>query len=261
MRRSARSAQHIVLRDDGVLQAIAQGTFRLAGRVGFLSLPGSSRSRAPGDDLEGRDGVLGRLDRLVQPAPDMQPLVEQLLGRVWAVEMLRARAAAAGRTAIDGVCLVTLAGEVVHSDGTVVAGPKDVGGLISRRTELRDLRREEAVLREQVDEGEQEIVRLHENIDQQQAALRQLTDRHKVVQSGTGAINRSSARTLARQLVQLDEEVQSDRRRSRTPPNSSWTAWRSGVARRERQLDRAREAGWPTWKRPCRQGAGSHRRG
>ncbi len=104
-------------------------------------------------------GVLGRLDELVHTSPELQPLVRQLLGRTWAVEMLlhARQLRAAGR---QDVRLVTLAGEVVHTDGSVVAGPKDVAGLISRRTELRDLRREEAVLREQIAEAEQEIKRL-----------------------------------------------------------------------------------------------------
>ena len=198
-------AQHIVLRDDGVLQAIESGTFRLAGRVGFISLQDVQRAPRDSDDLDGCDGVLGRLDRLVQPAPDMLPLVRQLLGRTWAVEMLE-HARQLRTAGIEGVCLVTLAGEVVNSDGTVVAGPKDVGGLISRRTELRDLRREEAVLREQVDEGEQEIRRLRENIDQQQASLRQLADRHKGC-SQELADQQVISRTLDSQLAQLDEEA------------------------------------------------------
>ena len=57
-------AQHVVLRDNRVLELLEAGTFRLAGRVGFLSLAdvrGDPRRR----DARSTDavGVLGRLDR------------------------------------------------------------------------------------------------------------------------------------------------------------------------------------------------------
>lgn len=198
-------AQYVVLRDDRALQAIAAGQIRLAGRVGFIALPDVPASPYTGLDLDGRDGVLGRLDRLVQPAAGMQPLIEQLLGRTWAVEMLEhaRQLRAAGLT---GVCLVTLAGEVVTADGTVIAGPKDVAGLISRRTELRELRREEAVLRQQVGAGEQEVLRLHENIDQQQVALRLLADQHAACGREL-ADHQVVCRTLDGQLAQFDDDA------------------------------------------------------
>ena len=107
---------------------------------------------------------------------------------------------------VANVCLVTLAGEVVHADGTLVAGPKDVGGLISRRTELRDLRREEIVLQGHLEQGAQETTRLQENIEQQQVALRQLTDRYRgCTQELTD--QQVVSRTLAGQLAQLEEET------------------------------------------------------
>ncbi len=199
-------AQHIVLRDDGVLQAMAQGTFRLAGRVGFIALP-DVRPGPEGRQLDGREGVLGRLDLLVQPAPEMQPLVRLLLGHVWVVELLEHARRLGAEARGERICWVTLAGEVVQPDGTVVAGPKDTGGLISRRTELRDLRREEAVLAQQVDEGEQEIFRLQENADSQQAALRRLADRHAAC-SQELADHQVVCRTLGRQLAELHEEIE-----------------------------------------------------
>ncbi|MHB8970620.1 MAG: chromosome segregation protein SMC [Pirellulaceae bacterium] len=199
------AAQHVVLRDHGVLDAIESGAFRLAGRVGFISLADLPPPRHANDELDSCAGVLGRLDQLVVTAPEMRPLVRQLLGRTWAVEMLEH--ARSLRVAQDAdVCLVTLAGEVVHRDGTVVAGPKDMGGLISRRTELRDLRREEALLHGQLEQGEQETTRLRENIEQQQVVLRQLTHRHRgCTQELTE--QQVASRTLAGRLAQLTEET------------------------------------------------------
>ena len=199
-------AQHVVLRDDRVLQLLEAGTFRPAGRVGFLALTDiGTDSHADATRLDDAVGVLGRLDELVQTAPEWRPLVRQLLGQTWAVEMLlhARQLRAAG---VQNVRLVTLAGEVVHPDGAVVAGPKDVAGLISRRTELRDLRREETVLREQIEEAEQEIQRLGENGDQQQSRLRELDERQKG-QSGSLAEQQAKLQSLHSHVLQLAEEI------------------------------------------------------
>ncbi len=198
-------AQHVVLRDRGVLDAVEAGTLRLAGRVGFLALPDLAPEADPLETLAGCEGVLGRLDQLVHTAADLRPLATQLLGRVWAVELLsQARQLRAG--GLTRVRLVTLAGEVVHPDGSVVAGPKDLGGLISRRTELRDLRREEAVLRRQVESGDAELDRLRDNVEQQQVALRQLADEHKRWTRGL-ADRQVVVRTLEQQAAQAREDA------------------------------------------------------
>ncbi|MHB8866521.1 MAG: coiled-coil domain-containing protein, partial [Pirellulaceae bacterium] len=197
-------AQHVVLRDNSVLDAIQSGKFRLAGRVGFIALTDLPQTPRLGDPLAGEPGVLGRLDQLVETAPEMRALVQQLLGRTWAVEMLE-HARSLRASGITDVCLVTLAGEVLQVDGTVVAGPKDMGGLISRRTELRDLRREELVLQGHLAQGAEETTRLRENIEQQQIALRQLTDR---LRQCTQALSDQQviARTLGGQWAQLEAE-------------------------------------------------------
>ncbi len=179
-------AQHIVLRDDGVLQAIESGNVPPGGpRWIHLATGRASVRRAIATTSTAATVCSGVWIDWSNRRRTCCRWSRQLLGRTWAVEMLE-HARQLRAAGIDGVCLVTLAGEVVHSDGTVVAGPKDVGGLISRRTELRDLRREEAVLREQVDEGEQEIRRLRENIDQQQAVAAATDRSPQRVQSGTG---------------------------------------------------------------------------
>jgi chromosome segregation protein len=198
-------AQHVVVRDGRVIDLLESGTFRPAGRVGFLSLD-DVRLEVPGDpSFDDQLGVLGRLDQLVQVEAPLQPLIRQLLGRTWAVEMLtharRLRAAGA-----EDIRFITLAGEVLNTDGSLVAGPKDVAGLISRRTELRDLRQEEGVLRQQIAEAEEEIGRLAENIKQQQVAVRGLGQEHQQ-QSGQLAACEVKTHTLRNQLQQLAEEI------------------------------------------------------
>ena len=198
-------AQHVVLRDATALDALQEGRIRLAGRVGFLVLSELSIDMPSVVDLTAHPGVLGRLDAFVSVAPEAQRLPQQLLSGTWAVEMLE-HARALRAAGIHDVCLVTLAGEVVQSNGAIVAGPKDVGGLISHRTELRDLRREEKVLQAHIDEGEQETSRLRENIEQQRVAVRLLNDRHRRCNEEWSNLQ-VEVRTLEGQLAQVTEEV------------------------------------------------------
>ncbi len=198
-------AQHVVLRDATALDALQEGRIRLAGRVGFLVLSELLIDMPSVVDLTAHPGVLGRLDTFVAVAPEAQRLPQQLLSGTWAVEMLE-HARALRAAGIHDVCLVTLAGEVVQSNGAIVAGPKDVGGLISRRTELRDLRREEKVLQAHIDEGEQETSRLRENIEQQRVAVRLLNDRHRRCNEEWANLQ-VQVRTLEGQLAQVTEEV------------------------------------------------------
>ncbi len=211
-------AQHVVVHDNRVVELLESGNLRLAGRVGFLSIEDvlprdgadagrSERGPIDAGRLDDEVGVLGRLDELLETSTDLQSFVRQLLGRTWAVEMLsharRLRAAGA-----RDVRMVTLAGEVVNPDGSIVAGPKDLAGLISRRTELRDLRREEAVLSQRVEESELELQRVGENISQQQLVVREMRDQYQQ-QSGSVAEHHAKTQTLQSHLTQLTEEIAS----------------------------------------------------
>jgi chromosome segregation protein len=136
------TAQHVVVGGGReMLHSVQEESARFAGRVGFLWIDDGPRKVpvASPVDLEGLTGVLGRADRFVETTPELAPLVERLLGQTWIVEKLsHALALAEGPAA--GVSLVTLAGELLDVDGTLVVGPRHVSaGLISRRSELRAL--------------------------------------------------------------------------------------------------------------------------
>lgn len=199
-------AQHVVLRDPGVIELLESGAFRLAGRVGFLTLRDAyAADQSETLRLDEETGVLGRLDELVRAPAELQGLVRQLLGNTWAVEMLQhARQLQARGVASDR--FVTLAGEIVNADGSVVAGPKDTAGLVSRRTELRDRRREQAVLGDRISAAEQELQRLGENSERQEEAVRRLAEQHNQ-QSGTLARYQATSQTLQNQMAQLQAEM------------------------------------------------------
>jgi chromosome segregation protein len=194
-------AQHLVLRGTSFVDAVEQQRYRPAGRLGLIVLDRDTEvDHADADPLASEPGILGRLDQLVQAAPEYEPLVQRLFCRTWAVEMLsQARQFSARR---PGCRFVTLAGEVVEADGTVVAGPKDAAGLVSRRSELRELQRDLGVVRRQIDEGRQEAERLQENIDDQQGVARQITQLRRELREQLSE-KRVQTKASARQLDEL----------------------------------------------------------
>lgn len=87
-------------------------------------------------DLQGEAGVMGRADAFVAAKPRLLPLVRRLLAGVWFVDTLSTAwrlAPLCGR----GIRLVTYAGEVVASEGSITLGPSgaDADGLGGGRQE------------------------------------------------------------------------------------------------------------------------------
>lgn len=166
--------------------AAAEGRELLAagGRLGLLAA--TALPEPP--DFEPRGaGVVGRLDRLVLeaadgPVPD-PVLVRRLLGRAWVVESVH-RAAPLVAEAPIGTLFLTSAGESLSATGGLELGPP-VGaatGLVTRRSELRDLEQRAGSLAAAVDAAtadvathEADVARLGEDLAaargrQQQAA-------------------------------------------------------------------------------------------
>lgn len=133
------------------------------GRTSFLRLdvplPASAVDRI---DLAREQGVIGRADQFVETTPDLAVLPRRLLGRHWFVDTL----STAIRLAKDvgrGLNYVTVVGEVVGADGTLIVGPRlSASGLLSRRSEL-------SALVDEIDDMERRIA-------QQDDACRKLED-------------------------------------------------------------------------------------
>jgi chromosome segregation protein len=119
-------SQHLVVADARLVDYLQSDQCRLAGRVGFLFLPLSAPwGQAYRVELTGLAGVIGRADQL---------------GDTWFVDDLRCAFALRRGTGRD-VRLVTRAGELVDTDGRLVVGPyHGAVGLVSRRSQLRELR-------------------------------------------------------------------------------------------------------------------------
>ncbi|MHB8901850.1 MAG: coiled-coil domain-containing protein, partial [Thermoguttaceae bacterium] len=114
---------------------------QFTGRVGFLWLDDAEMASPPETlDLERRAGVLGRADRFVQTSPEYRPLARRLLSHIWIVEKL-SDAVALAQAAGPGTGFVTLKGEALTPDGSLVVGPRQgAAGHITRRSELRALK-------------------------------------------------------------------------------------------------------------------------
>jgi len=164
------AAQHVVVGPgDELRQYLQSESHRFGGRVGFVWLEDAvDETSARQSDLTGRSGVLGRADRFVETQPRFAPLARRLLGRTWIVERL-AHALQLARMAGPGISFVTLAGELLLSDGTLVVGPLHAStGLISRRSQLRALQGQLAELQSKIDQLTAAAAQLQQRIAQQQ---------------------------------------------------------------------------------------------
>lgn len=158
-------AQAIVVDGDELVEAIAQGRLHLEGRVVALRL---GRFRPIGTlrhDLEGIEGVIGRADQMVQTSTGFRDLATQLLGGTWIVRTL-ADALRLRQERAHDVRFLSLDGQIVDVDGTVALGPRGRGlGIVSRRSELRELKREIEQLGRDQDRVQEELIELRERIE------------------------------------------------------------------------------------------------
>jgi len=136
------AAQYVVVSPEAdIIRVIERTASQLPGRVGFLWLEPRHKElgRNRGSGFEGRPGVHGRADQFVETDPMFVSLVQKLLARTWIVESLTLAKSlyqeSDGRTGF-----LTVAGEYLAADGTLVVGPlHGISGVIARRSELRTL--------------------------------------------------------------------------------------------------------------------------
>jgi len=199
-------AQYVLVDGGKLIEQISLGAYRPSARVGFVRVNRQPAALPPPVDsrLELQRGVIGRADRLVEVAPEMTAIVHGLLRDTWFVEDL-ATALSLEEAAGAGRRYVTRAGQVLEPDGTVVAGPRQTSGaLVSRRSELRDLRQRATVLETQIVNGQREVARLQEAGKVQDCRARNLAEKHQLLSARlTEQLLRT--RSLAEQCQQRRE--------------------------------------------------------
>jgi chromosome segregation protein len=189
------SAQHVVAHGNADIVAhLIDRSPKFTGRVGFLWLNSSSPAPVDVADLSTKPGVVGRADKFVQTDEDHKGLVERLLASTWVVEKLEhALKMVANEAGGRSVRFVTMAGEVLEADGTLVVGPRQsVTGLISRRSQLRELK-------EMLAELETRVGQVQAGVSASQA---ELARQQQILQGQTEA-RRQAADALAECRVQI----------------------------------------------------------
>lgn len=135
-----------------------------ANRLIEVSLLGHLRIPLSGENLWSLSGVIARAEQLVSTNhPELQDLPKQLLGRTLIVRDLDTAFALAVNT--TGYRLITLQGELLEPDGTLIVGTHHAEtGILSRKSELREVREQIAAVDLRIADAEHDLASLRERV-------------------------------------------------------------------------------------------------
>ena len=199
------AAQRFVARDADSLTSVLEALGDVPGRVGFVPLlPADPWPRA---EANARLAGHVRCDR-----PGLDALPGQLLGDVLlSADLADARRLAAAH---PGNRVVTRAGELVEPDGTVVVGPPQAdAGLLSRKSELRDLGEQIARLDAEIATAEADQASLRRSADELDHPIQSLAAEIDALTGAAGSLRdqileqRQTQRQLADQLDLVRSET------------------------------------------------------
>jgi chromosome segregation protein len=199
------AAQCVLVRDPAQLApALAARSQPFAGRVSFLPLQPDAVADAADEPLARRADRLVTCDR-----PDLAALPAQVLGTTWIVpDLATARELSANR---PGRRFVTLAGELLEPDGTLTVGAHHAElGILSRKSELRDLRAEAARVAEDVAAADRDLADLVEKVAETESQIRTVTQEIGVLAEQAADLRERVGRHR-QQRAGLHEEVSINR--------------------------------------------------
>jgi chromosome segregation protein len=158
--------------------AAGNGSAR-SNRLIQLSLPSRVRMPVSPEGMPAHPGIVALAENLVTcDDPELADLPAQLLGRTLLVRDLPTARAIAAYT--SGYRFVTMQGELLESDGTLTIGTHHAEtGILSRKSELRELRQQVAGLDRRMVELERDLTDLRGRIallDGQTDSLQEETD-------------------------------------------------------------------------------------
>ena len=205
------AAQYLVVDGHELLDLLASEQLKVKGRVGFIQFNSPPTLGADADvNINGEQGVIGRADRLVQVSTDYAPFVRKLLGGTWIVRTLN-DAILLHQRSIGKVRLVTLDGEIVEADGTVIVGPKAVvTGLVSRRSELRMLSHEISELQKLTRDQESQLEDIRQVESENESRVEALINENTTLSQKLADISVRSEET-EKQISELKSKIANDR--------------------------------------------------
>jgi chromosome segregation protein len=191
------SAQRFVIRSLDVATLVRR-MGELPGRVGFIPYRETVIQR--------RDAGDRRDERLLASwvECELPGLPEQLLGTTIVGESLEE--AHQLHLAYPGYRVVTRRGEILEPDGTLIVGPpRTEAGLVSRKSELRELRAQSFALTQQIEITTVELAELHRRADTADGTIEAVDSEIELLSGESGDLQQKIARQ--RQQVELLDET------------------------------------------------------
>ncbi|WP_397571700.1 AAA family ATPase [Schlesneria sp. T3-172] len=176
-------AQLIILKEyQALLDYLNQGTVQLSGRVGFLAIPDrTSRAAVPPvtrnhrfihlqlnpaalPDLSQEPGVVMRADLLVASTKGIEGLAAAVLADTWIVQSMDVAVRLATGPGAN-LRFVTLQGELLEANGTLIVGPiRSETSLLSRKSELRRLKNDLSLLDRDITAAESSLQAMYQSL-------------------------------------------------------------------------------------------------
>jgi chromosome segregation protein len=263
-------AQRFLVRDrEELAKSLEALSQPFSGRVSFFPLetsPPTAITSSNHHEFIGHSGFVARADQVVTcEQAEMADLPRQLLGRTLIVQDL---ATARAFSAKASECrFVTLQGELLEADGTLTVGAHHAEtGILSRKTELRDLREKSAELDRKIADADQDLVRIRDKITaldsqsariqeeiqvlaEQEADLRSRLGQHRQRQEGLTeevTLSRSEISALERDFVRIDQswrqtKAQADEADQRVQALQARLEGAEGEIRRSEELRQDRQ--------------------
>jgi chromosome segregation protein len=202
------AAQRFVVRAPALVDAVAAAVGEVSGRVGFVPVLASGGREAPveGEPTGGLRPPLASLAAFVTcEHADCPDLPSQLLGRVLLADSLsEARNLSAH---YPGFRVVARTGELLEPDGTLTVGPSRAeAGLVSRKSELRELLAQFRSTSELVAEAEVELAELRRQADAADGVIAAVRAEISLLSDEAGDLLQRIARQRT-QVESLDAEI------------------------------------------------------
>jgi len=211
------AAQHFVIRDASKLDELLAMLDPLTGRVGFVPLR-ESETRSPQGFSRSLPGFTDAPPPVFSPTADsyvhcehadLTGLPRQLLGDVVVAKDLASarRLQASARQAGMRLRFITLSGELLEPDGSLTVGPLRAGaGIVSRKSELRDLRRQLIDLDSHVRVVESDLIAVRNRVQELDAGYQTIEAEITTLAGEAGDLQQQHARQQ-QQLEVLSESI------------------------------------------------------